>query len=537
MVHEPDRRPLPDADPRDTAPADSPDIGGPYAAYTLGVLVVVYVFNFLDRQILSILNDEIKGDLGLSDSQMGFLYGTAFAVFYAIFGIPLGRLADIWVRRSLIALGLAFWSGMTAASGLARSFTQIAAARIGVGVGEASASPAAFSMLSDWFPPSRRASVLAIYSSGIYIGAGLGLGVGGWIVDRWDLAWAEGAAPLGLKGWQVAFFAVGLPGLGLAIWVRSLREPRRGQADGLPTPDHPRPFREFFRELASVIPPVTLLTLYLSGAGARGLAWNVLAGALLAATAAALVMLTGDTLQWVALATGVYAAVSWLQSVARRDPPTAELVFRTPSLRLAAIGCALLAFTGYGVGYWTPPFFLRHHAVSLSELGVVLGGLSAAGGWLGVTLGGLLADRWRRRGPAGRLRVAQLTAVLPLPVAVWLFLTPSLVQAYVAAFLLNVLTSSWIGVGASTVQDLVLPRMRALASAFYLMMITFIGLALGPYTIGRLSDWLGDLRLAMAVAVVANVLALACLISAARRIGDDERSLRERARRAGEIAL
>ena len=178
-------------------------VGGAYPSYVLGVLVLVYIFNFLDRQILSILAENIKADLGLSDAEIGFLYGTAFAVFYAIFRIPLGRLADVWNRRSLIAVGLTFWSVMTAVSGLSRNFLQIAAARIGVGVGEASATPAAFSMLSDYFPAARRATVLAIYSSGIYLGAGLGLMIGGLVVGRWDAMWLTEPAPLGLKGWQV----------------------------------------------------------------------------------------------------------------------------------------------------------------------------------------------------------------------------------------------------------------------------------------------------------------------------------------------
>src|SRR5512134_530942 len=128
-------RPAPTRDPM----PDTPDPR--YARYVLGVLVVVYVFNFLDRQILSILAERIKADLGLTDAQMGYLYGTAFAVFYAIFGLPLGRLADAWDRRKLIAIGLGFWSAMTAVSGLARSFVHLGVARIGVGVGEASASP------------------------------------------------------------------------------------------------------------------------------------------------------------------------------------------------------------------------------------------------------------------------------------------------------------------------------------------------------------------------------------------------------------
>ena len=151
---------------------DAPKIGGRYAGYVTVVLVIVYVFNFIDRQIVTILAEEIKADLGISDAQIGFLYGTAFAVFYAIFGIPLGRLADTWTRKNLIAIGIGFWSLMTALSGTARSFASLAAYRVGVGIGEASATPAAFSMLSDYFRPAMRATVLAIYSSGIYIGAG-----------------------------------------------------------------------------------------------------------------------------------------------------------------------------------------------------------------------------------------------------------------------------------------------------------------------------------------------------------------------------
>ena len=119
-------------------------MGGAYSHYVLFVLVIVYVFNFIDRNILSILSQDIQADLGVTDAQMGFLYGTVFAVFYAVFGIPLARFADVWVRRSLISVGLMFWSLMTAMSGFAKSFSMLAGFRIGVGIGEASASPAAF---------------------------------------------------------------------------------------------------------------------------------------------------------------------------------------------------------------------------------------------------------------------------------------------------------------------------------------------------------------------------------------------------------
>jgi MFS family permease len=509
-----------------------------YASYVLAVLVVVYVFNFLDRQIVSILAERIKADLGTTDAQMGFLYGTAFAVFYAIFGIPLGRLADIWNRRSLISIGLAFWSVMTALSGLARTFGQLAAARIGVGVGEASASPAAFSMLSDSFPPARRATVLAIYSSGIYIGAGLGLGIGGLVVERWDAAYAGAVAPLGLRGWQVAFFVVGLPGLLLSAWVATLREPVRGAMDGIPPPpEHPAPLAQFFRELRAVLPPLTVLHLYLEGAGSRALAQNLLAGAVVTALAMAASALLGTPIQWVALGVGLYAAFSWAQALRLRDRPTYQLVFRSSALRYSCLGFSFLAFTGYGIGFWAVPFLIRVHGMSEAQVGLVAGGLSAVAGWLGVTLGGLLADRLRRRSINGRLQVGALTALLPLPLALWAFTTSSATVALWLIFPLTLTTSLWLGAGASTVQDLVLPRMRATASAAYLLVVTFVGLAMGPYTIGRLSVALSDLRSGILWSLLANVAAALFLLLAMRHLERDQALVIERARAAGEAGL
>ena len=202
----------------------------PYAWYVLAILFLVYVLNFIDRQILAILAEDIKRDLDLTDADIGFLFGTAFGVFYALFGIPLGRLADSWHRVRLMSIGLALWSAMTALSGFARSGLTLSGARIGVGIGEATASPAAYSLISDWFPPRLRATALAIYSSGIYIGGGLSLFIGGLIVERWDRAYPDHSGPMGLAGWQAAFLAVGVPGLILAILVATLREPIRGQS-------------------------------------------------------------------------------------------------------------------------------------------------------------------------------------------------------------------------------------------------------------------------------------------------------------------
>jgi predicted MFS family arabinose efflux permease len=202
------------------ASESEPGIFSPAARqYALGVLVVVYTFNFIDRQILSILLEPIKQELGLSDTALGLLTGFAFALFYATLGIPIARYADKGNRRNLVALALAIWSCMTALSGLAQNYWQLLAARIGVGVGEAGCSPPSHSMISDYFPANKRATALGIYSLGIPFGILFGFIAGGWLNEFF--------------GWRVAFFVVGVPGLLLALVVRfSLREPPRGMAEG-----------------------------------------------------------------------------------------------------------------------------------------------------------------------------------------------------------------------------------------------------------------------------------------------------------------
>ncbi len=513
------------------------EVGGPYARYVLAVLVLVYVFNFLDRQILSILAERIKAGLGATDAQLGYLYGTAFAVFYALFGLPLGRLADVWDRRRLISIGLGFWSVMTALSGLARSFAHLALARIGVGIGEASASPAAYSLLSDYFPRARRATVLAIYSSGIYLGSGLGLFLGGLVVDRWDQAFASGGAPLGLSGWQAAFFVVGLPGIPLALWAVTLREPKRGMSDGgdlAGAREQVKPLPAFLAELASVIPPFTVWNLIRRGASAAMLAANLGAALGLVGAAYLLTGALGNPAQWGSLALGIYAAVSWGQSLALRDRPSTALIFRTRSMIFSVLGFSFLSFNGYGFGFWLAPFFSRVHAIPLDRLGFLVGGAAALGGWIGVTFGGVVADRLRLRSPRGRLYVGMLNAVLTIPLALAVCWTPNTTAALAFALPLYAASALWLGPGTSTIQDLVLPRMRAMASAAFLLVNTLIGLAMGPYTIGRLSMAFGDLRIAISLALIANVVALGFFLLAARTLPEDEATRFERARAAGE---
>jgi len=315
-----------------------------YSWYALSVLVLVYVLNFIDRQILSILANDIKADLGVDDAYLGFLYGTAFAIFYALFGIPLGKLADSWKRVRLMTLGLSLWSAMTALSGFAKDAGQLTVARIGVGVGEATASPSAYSLISDWFPARLRATALAIYSSGLYIGGGISLAIGGLVVDQWNDAFPAGA-PFGLAGWQAAFIAVGVPGLLLAVWVATLREPIRGAIDGIQTAEDPNPFRCFVKELTTVIPGCTFF-----GAASRGrvaLAINIAVVALAFVFANVLTEVlgtgqgfimealegtTGTRLplisdQWFLLALGYYAVFSWASALRVRDYPTFALTW------------------------------------------------------------------------------------------------------------------------------------------------------------------------------------------------------------------
>ena len=189
-----------------------------YRNYVLLVLTGVYTFNFIDRQILVILQESIKADLGLSDTQLGLLTGFAFALFYVTLGIPIARFADRSNRKNIIAVSLTVWSAMTALSGFVQNFWQLLLARIGVGVGEAGGSPPAHSIISDYFPAEKRATALSIYSMGIYIGILFGYLAGGWINQYF--------------GWRMAFMAIGLPGIMYALVVFfTVKEPARGQTD------------------------------------------------------------------------------------------------------------------------------------------------------------------------------------------------------------------------------------------------------------------------------------------------------------------
>lgn len=189
-----------------------------YKRWALGLLLIIYTTNYIDRTIINILGQAIKVDLKISDTQLGLLGGIAFAIFYALCGLPIARLAERMHRINIISICLVLWSGMTALCGIAQSFWQLLAYRIGVGVGEAGCTPPAHSLITDYYPPNKRATAIAVYSFGIPLGTLIGAIFGGYVAQNFD--------------WRHAFILVGLPGIALALLARlSLREPPRGLAD------------------------------------------------------------------------------------------------------------------------------------------------------------------------------------------------------------------------------------------------------------------------------------------------------------------
>jgi predicted MFS family arabinose efflux permease len=410
-----------------------------YANYALGLLLGVYIFNFIDRQILSILMENIKNEIQLSDTELGFLGGIAFALFYTFAGIPIARWADRGSRRNIIAISVLIWSLFTAFTGAARNFWMILAARIGVGVGEAGCSPPAHSLISDFFPAERRGRALSIYALGIPIGGSLGTLVGAWVGD--------------LFGWRMAFVAVGLPGIVLALIVRmTLREPARGESEAEgPVEAEPGSLSEVLRFMA------TLRSFWhLSFAG------------------------------------------------------------------------ALHAFVGYGAAYFVPSFFARVHEMGLAERGTWLSlvGLVAV---IGTYLGGWLGDRLAPIDMRWYLWVPAIATLAGVPIALGYYLSPN---PYVALLLFGIPAGiagpMYLGPSFALTQTLVKPEMRALASAILLFVMNLIGLGIGPWFVGFMSDALAprfgveSLRWALVgIVTIGNLWATFHYLAAARTLRDD----------------
>jgi Major Facilitator Superfamily len=318
----------------------------------------------------------------------------------------------------------------------------------------------------------------------------------------------------------------------LALWVATMREPPRGLSDGLITPPNPRPFQSFLTELVNVIPPLTLIGALKRGPAA--LAINIAVGAGIAAIAYGLIIATGGSTtswrQWGAVGTGVYAVFSWVTALRRQDPPTFKLIWGTP-------GYGLIAFNAYAVSFWAAPYAERVLGVTKVEAAWWVGAPGAAAGFIGVILGGAIADKLRRTNPAGRVLVILFGAAAPAIPFVIMFTTSNPTLFFTLNFVCGVLSSSALGGTAATSQDLVLPRMRGVATATMFIATTLVGLSLGPYLAGFVSSISGDnLSLGMLSLLGAAPVAITLLIVAYRTVPEAERTMIARARAAGELA-
>ncbi len=416
-----------------------PDTASPrYANYVLGVLVLMNLLNHVDRNIVSVLLEPIRKEFQASDEWMGLLTGMAFMLVHATMGIPIALWADRGSRRTIVALGLGIWSAMTALSGLARSFPQLLLLRMGVGIGEAAGTPPSHSMISDYFPPHRRATALATQALGLHAGIAFGYIAAGWLGHYF--------------GWRATMVAVGIPGIVLALVVATTvaEPPRRTRIVA-------HPLGEVVRFLAGQRAYLYLL-----------------------------------------------------------------------------VAASFHAMAGYSMAHWGPTFLLRVHGLSLSSVGSWLGAFAFFAGGGGAILGGRMADRLGRRDPRWYAWTAAIAAAAALPFGTGFLLlgsTPLALACYAPQTLAIALYN---GPLYAMNQSLARPRMRAMAVAIHLFVVSIVGGGLGPWLVGRASDTLrathGELgiRYALLGVFVLGVSAAGCFyLLTARTLARDFEAARE----------
>jgi MFS family permease len=523
--------------------------GGAYRWYALAILTTTYALNLIDRHIVTVLAPYIKADLHIGDAQYGLLYGTAFALFYGLFGIPLARFGDAWLRVRTLAIGLFVWSLVTALSGLATSFLFLGLARIGVGLGEASSSPAAVSLLGEYFTKQRRATALAVYGAGATVGFGAAAMIGGEIVAKWQSAFGTTAlAPFHLSGWRVTFLAVAIPGFILSLIISlTLREPKRVLVaqDGA--------WVAVLREVASMVPPFSLYILFRNGhfsVARRNLlvlvtiaAASLLLGwaseALLPPSPASVLghvlglTITASRLQWSALGFAVYGLFSWSQFIRIKDPVAHELVVSTPAFLVLSASSGLISATTYAVLAFFFLYATRYFAFRPHD-GVLLGLISALTSTAGMVVGGILGDYCKRWAISGRLYYVMVAMFLFLFAGIVTFTTRSAAIFVCFYALMSFFYPMATGCVYATGQDLVLPRMYGLSFSVITVTTSVLGLGLGPYLVGLISDTTGDLRFAVLCSFAALPVAVLGLGFVSTQLKTAESTVAQRADSLGE---
>jgi len=409
-----------------------------YAWYVATVLYLAYTLAFVDRQIMAFIVGPIRADLHLTDFQFSLLHGFAFVIFYSVLGLPIARLADRHSRRLIIVVGVALWSLMTATCGLARNYLQLFLARLGVGVGEATLSPSAISLIADYFPTHRRALPLSLYSAGVQAGAGIA-SIGGGLVVAFAMSGQVTELPVlgavvgALRPWQAALILVGLPGLLVSALALTIREPQRRRhavvADAAP--------------VAAVLP-------------------------------------------YLREHRSVYAT----------------LIF----------GAALTALANYGAFSWVPSLFMRRWHWSPAQIGTWLGLATFVFGTLGLMGCGLLATRLVRRGvPAAYSKIMAVTMGIAVLPSALLVATDDPYWAMGCVALMVLTLSAPIGLVQAALQSITPVGIRAQVTAVYLLVVTLVGLALGPSLVAAFTDYVfhDDVAVGKSIAIVASLAAAA----------------------------
>lgn len=398
------------------------------------ILILVSVFNYLDRTIISILQVPIKRDLLLSDGQLGLLTGLAFALFYSTLGVPVARLADRYSRKHVIAASLLLWSAMTALSGFSTGFATLVFFRIGVALGEAGSIPASHSVIADYYPPNQRATALSVWGLALPIGVMLGYLSGGWLAQAID--------------WRAALWIIGGIGVLLApIVLQLLKEPPRGRFETAQVQEAP-PWRDGLRIMA-----------------------------------------------------------------------------RQKSLLLLFAGGALNNFVLSMALNWNAPFYARAHGMTLGDIATALAFMSGIGGGIGIFLGGWLTDRISATDVQMRPMLSGAAMVAVVPAAVIQFTASSLAISLVAGGIAVMLMFFYYSPIIAMTQSLVPTSIRAFTSSILLLCVNIVGLGLGPWLTGILSDLLGGgaegLRYAMASLSLLGLVAGGCFLLAAKWYGEE----------------
>ncbi|MGC4029985.1 MAG: MFS transporter [Steroidobacteraceae bacterium] len=415
-----------------------------YAWYVTIVLLLAYTLSFVDRQILGLLVQPIKLDLGLSDTQFSILQGFAFAIFYTFVGLFLGRVADRWNRRNLIVVGMAIWILATAAGGYVISFWTLFAARMLVGVGEAALSPAAYSMLADYFPPHRRARAMSIYTSGVYIGSATAFIVGGLVIEATRQSTEVAIWLLGdFKPWQAAFIYVALPGLLAIALILTVREPKR---------------REIMAADAGKAEKVDLSFVF-------------------------------DNLR-------VYAPLF--------------------------LACGVIAMITYGITAWLPATFIRQWGWTPGQVGLAYGVIILTCGIGGMVFSGFLADYYTSRGRAhAALSISLLATAVLIPAGLLFAAAPSPTVALVAVALTTFFLGMPVALAPPILQSITPNRLRGQVTSVYLLMISLIGLGMGPFLVAVFTDGIfrDESKVGLSLGLVSALAALLgtlCLALAAK---------------------